>query len=51
MTLLGKILTILILVMSILFMAFAVSVYATHTNWRDQVTKLGADVKSWGEQE
>ncbi len=33
MTLLGKIFTMLIFVMSILFMGFAIAVYATHTNW------------------
>jgi hypothetical protein len=38
MNLLGKILVTLILVMSILFMAFAISVYATHRNWKDVVT-------------
>ena len=38
MTLLGKILTGLILVMSIFFLAFAIAVYATHRNWRDLVT-------------
>ena len=37
MTLLGKILTVLIFVMSILFMGFAVAVYATHRNWHDLV--------------
>lgn len=50
MTLLGKVLTVLILVMSIVFMAFAVVVYATHTNWRDKVTGpngLDAQVQSW----
>lgn len=33
----GKILIMLILVMSFVFMGFAVAVYATHTNWRDKV--------------
>jgi hypothetical protein len=37
MTLVGKILTVLIFVMSILFMGFAVAVYATHRNWHDLV--------------
>jgi hypothetical protein len=35
MNLVGKIFTMLILVMSLLFMAFAVAVYHTHRNWRD----------------
>lgn len=37
MNLVGKIFTVLILVMSVLFMAFAMAVYATHKNWRDAV--------------
>jgi hypothetical protein len=37
MNLVGKILTVFILVMSIFFCALAVSVYATHKNWRDIV--------------
>ena len=35
MTLVGKIFTVLIFVMSIVFMAFSVMVFATHRNWRD----------------
>ena len=38
MTLVGKIFTMLIFVMSILFMAFAVMVFATHRNWKEYVT-------------
>lgn len=38
MTLVGKIFTVLILVMSIAFMMLAVTVFATHRNWRDLVT-------------
>lgn len=34
MTLLGKIFTVLILIMSVLFMGFSVVVYATHRNWK-----------------
>jgi len=37
MNLVGKILTVLIFVMSLVFMSFAVAVYATHKNWRDVV--------------
>jgi hypothetical protein len=47
MNLVGKILTMLIFVMSIVFMAFSVMVFATHRNWKDyaagqsaQLTKL-----------
>ena len=36
MTLVGKIFTVLILIMSIAFMMIAVTVFATHRNWRDQ---------------
>jgi hypothetical protein len=35
MTLVGKIFTVLILVMSIMFMAFSVMVFATHKNWKE----------------
>ena len=37
MNLVGKIMIVLILVMSILFMGFALAVYSTHQNWRDLV--------------
>jgi ABC-type transporter Mla subunit MlaD len=35
MNLVGKIFTVLILVMSLVFMSFAVAVYATHRNWKE----------------
>jgi hypothetical protein len=44
MTLIGKIFTMLIFVMSIVFMAFAVMVFATHKNWKDQAGKLSAQL-------
>lgn len=37
MNLVGKILTGLIALLSVVFMSFALAVYATHTNWRDRV--------------
>ena len=37
MNLVGKIFTLLIMLMSIVFASFAVMVYATHRNWRDMV--------------
>jgi Skp family chaperone for outer membrane proteins len=37
MNLVGKIFTVLILVMSLVFMSFAVAVYATHKNWKTVV--------------
>jgi len=38
MTLVGKIFTMLILIMSVAFMAFSVMVFATHKNWKEYVT-------------
>ena len=35
MTLVGKIFTVLILIMSIMFMAFSIMVFATHKNWKE----------------
>ncbi len=37
MTLVGKILTVMIFVMSVLFMSFTVMTYMTHRNWRNEV--------------
>jgi hypothetical protein len=37
MNLVGKIFIVVILVTSVLFMAFAMAVYATHRNWREEV--------------
>ncbi|MEN6457994.1 MAG: hypothetical protein ABFC63_03625 [Thermoguttaceae bacterium] len=39
MNLVGKIFVVLIFVMSLVFMAFAMAVYATHRNWREEVTR------------
>lgn len=38
MTLVGKIFTVLIFVMTIVFMSFAVMVFATHRNWKEYAT-------------
>jgi hypothetical protein len=46
MTLVGKIFTVLIFVMSIVFMSFAVMVFATHKNWKlyaDNATPKGGE--------
>jgi len=43
MNLVGKIFTVLIFVMSLVFMSFAVAVYATHKNWRDTVMRPPAE--------
>ena len=40
MTLLGKIFTVLIMVMSVVFMSFSIVVYATHTNWKSEAEAL-----------
>ncbi len=45
MTLIGKIFTMLILVMSIVFMSFAVMVFATHKNWKEQALALKQQVQ------
>lgn len=45
----GKILVVLIFVMSLVFMSFAVMVYATHKNWKEVVTRTQDQVKA-GEQ-
>ena len=37
MNLVGKIFTVLIFVMSLVFASFAVAVYATHKNWKERV--------------
>jgi myosin heavy subunit len=43
MNLVGKILTVLIFVMSLVFMTLVVMVYATHRNWRDVVMRPEKD--------
>jgi outer membrane murein-binding lipoprotein Lpp len=45
MNLLGKLLIVLILIGSIVFMSFSITLYATHTNWRDRANKLELDLK------
>lgn len=45
MNLVGKILVMLILVMSVVFMGFAVAVYSTHTNWSDVVNRPRSEAK------
>jgi hypothetical protein len=44
MTLVGKIFTMLILIMSIIFMAFAMMVFATHRNWKIAAQGLQKDL-------
>lgn len=45
MNLIGKILTVLIFVMALVFMTMAVMVYATHTNWRAEVYRSPDEVR------
>jgi multidrug efflux pump subunit AcrA (membrane-fusion protein) len=45
MNLVGKIFVLLILVMSVVFMAFSVAVYATHRNWKDVITNPATGLK------
>jgi len=51
MTLLGKIFTVMIFIMSVLFMAFSVMVYATHKNWRDLVIEPDTGLKALNEKQ
>ena len=46
MTLLGKIFTVMILLMTILFMGFSIVVYATHRNWKTIVTNQVATAEN-----
>jgi predicted nuclease with TOPRIM domain len=41
MTLVGKIFTMLILIMSVVFLGFSIVIFATHRNWRDMVIAEG----------
>jgi len=43
MNLFGKILVFLILIMSVMFMAMALIVYATHKNWKEEITRTPAE--------
>jgi uncharacterized protein YlxW (UPF0749 family) len=46
MNLVGKILTVLIFVMSLVFASFAVAVYATHKNWYLEITRPETGLKA-----
>ena len=45
MTLLGKIFTVLIFIMSVAFCILAVVTFATHKNWKDEALKLKASIE------
>jgi hypothetical protein len=46
MNLIGKIFTVLIFILSIIFMTMVLAVYATHTNWRDAVMNPSEQVSA-----
>ena len=46
MTLVGKIFTVLIFVMSLVFMSFSVMVFATHKNWKEAATATNTKLTS-----
>lgn len=46
MNFLGKAFTVIILVMSIVFMAFSIMVFATHRNWKTKATALETSLQS-----
>jgi hypothetical protein len=48
MTLVGKIFTVLILIMSVAFLMLAVTVFATHRNWRNEVMRPRDDAEGPG---
>ncbi|MCP4813615.1 MAG: hypothetical protein GY888_13980, partial [Planctomycetaceae bacterium] len=53
MTLLGKIFTVLILIMSVLFMSFSIMVFATHQNWQklvDNASPVGEEALGLNQQ-
>lgn len=43
MDILGKIFVFAIFIMSLVFMSFSVAIYATHTNWREEITRTAAE--------
>ena len=51
MNLVGKIFIVLVFVMSVLFMGFAVAIYASHTNWREVVEAPDTGLKAQLEKE
>jgi hypothetical protein len=48
MNLFGKILVFLILIMSVVFMTMALIVYATHKNWKEEITRTPAEAGAGG---
>ena len=46
MNIIGKIFVFAVFVMSLVFMAFSVAIYSTHTNWRDEIERSPADARA-----
>jgi len=46
MNIIGKIFVFAVFVMSLVFMSFAVAIYSTHTNWRDEITRTADQVQA-----
>lgn len=46
MNIIGKIFVFAVFVMSLVFMSFAVALYSTHTNWREEITRTPDQVQA-----
>jgi uncharacterized protein YlxW (UPF0749 family) len=46
MNIIGKIFTFAVFVMSLVFMSFAVALYSTHTNWKEEITRTADQVQA-----
>jgi len=46
MNIIGKIFVFAVFVMSLVFMAFSVAIYSTHTNWRDEIERSPAEARA-----
>lgn len=46
MNIIGKIFVFAVFVMSLVFMSFAVALYSTHTNWREEITRTADQVQA-----
>jgi len=46
MNIIGKIFVFAVFVMSLVFMSFAVALYSTHTNWREEITRPADQVQA-----
>lgn len=46
MNIIGKIFVFAVFVMSLVFMSFAVAVYSTHTNWKEEIERTADEVQA-----